>query len=64
MNEEKAFLVMLGYDDKEYTYFIKTESAFTLARTEAKIAYICIGADRYAFINGEPLLDFAKEKAS
>jgi len=62
--EEKAFLVMVDYDDQESTYYINSKSAFNLAKEYAKSALLCIGANRYQFKNGEPVLDFVDSRSS
>jgi hypothetical protein len=62
--EEKAFLVMVDYDDQESTYYISSKSAFNLAKEYAKSALLCIGANRYQFKNGEPVLDFVYSRSS
>ena len=61
---EKAFLIMVDYDGQESTYYIDVSSAFNLAKEYAKSATVCIGANRYRFDSGEPVLDFVEGIAS
>lgn len=59
--EEKAFLVLVDYDDQEFTYYISSKSAFDLAKEYAKSAILYIGSSRYYFQYGNPVLSFVED---
>ena len=62
--EDRAFLIMVDYDGKESTFFIDSSLAFSLAKEEAQQALVCIGSERYRYIDGEPVFGFVTDKAS